>query len=185
MINFFKQLKRKKILSSVGKEKRGRFLSIEQISSVGVAYSADSPQSVAEIEGILGILKSEGISYDILIFEKKKGHFIKFGITQFAENPNITLLYKDKIDFAGVPFGEEYENMMGKKYDLFIFCNSQHDFAIDYTAAYTKSDFTTGMYDGGYPFYTLLVSGNNKQPLSPTEYIKQVFHYLKTIKTND
>jgi|SRR5574344_50013 hypothetical protein len=189
MINFFKQIKRRRILSRILSEVREKerdiFLNFDKIGSVGVAYTVSHPNSYNEIKDIIDFLNSTGLCFVIVLFERKKGYFVKFGIEQLQSTPNIVLIPKDKFNWVGVPFGKSYNDLITNNYDLFLFCNSPHDFPMDYTAAKVNAKFTSAMCDSGRSLYTLLICGDNKQLLSSIDYVKQVFHYIKTIKTND
>jgi hypothetical protein len=189
MINFFKKIKRRRILSRILSEvmekRKKLFLNYDKITSVGLAYTVDHSQSYEEINEILNFLKSTDIRFVMLIFEKKEGYFKKYGILQLDSTPNVILIPKGKINWVGVPSGRDYDEVISQSYDCFLFCNSPHAFTMDYTAAKVNSHFTSGMCDSGYSLYTFILSGDDKRPLIPTDYVKQVFHYIKIIKTND
>lgn len=101
---------------------------------------------------------------------------------QTVMNHNIRLLVKNELSYLKTPKGDMIEKFLTDPTDLFIDLTPSYNYTLFYLAHSINASFKVGRYQHEMNPYDLVISPGSRSN-SPAEYVRQVIHYLTTIKS--
>ena len=151
--------------------RKKQFANFRDISSIQILLSANNI-SQKKVDGIRKMLGDEK-QVSVWLFDLRKNAL------QNTDNVN-TLTNKD-ISILQKPSEKIEKDFLHNEYDLLIDLTTREILPLKYLLGISKAQCRCGMKKKGYPFYDLEIEVPVK--IKTTELLKQILHYLNTIKT--
>jgi len=174
---FFINLLQTRALSKIVKERNIKFMSLEHIKTVCFVFDIGEEKVLETIKYLTGFLNDKKIDYIGLAINLSKNTF-----PDFVLDYQIKILTKNDVSFIGTPDIQLIDKIVDEKIDLYIDFASTYCYTQDFIARSSEATFKVGRLNYNNSPFDLVV-GLNSMENSPMDYLKQVFHYLSTIKS--
>lgn len=184
MFDWIKEYFRKRAIKAFKPAGNSRFLNLKDVESVGFVYNLSSAESVGEICEVYNFLKWRGFKISFIVVETKKGTLAT--LAEPLEYPDMHIVKFEDLNWIGeIVESEEYTEFLSRKSNVFISFNPDNNFSLNCVVNRVVSDLRIGMTNDMPVLYDMVVEGKDKSLLSPFDYLNQIFHYLKIIKSID
>lgn len=175
---FFNRTLQKKALSQIKVEREVVFMPMDKVCSVGFIYDIGDDKTSRAVKYLTDYLNERKIEY--------KGLAINMNVGKYPDTVGdfkIKMLSKNNLSRVGIPEPGLIEKIISEKIDLFIDFCAAYNFTHDYIACLSRAHFKVGHFDSdNHPFD--LVIGTTGVEDSPVDYVKNVIHYLTSIKSS-
>lgn len=185
MSNFIKEYFRRKRILGSAKAQTGHFTNLKNVESVSFAYALHSEADISDVMEISDFLKWKSVKVTAKIIESEKGIFQKLdNLEKLKEERNIITVSSTDLDWLGDMKEGVAEEFFDARSNLFINFNSTDNFTLSRIAQRVNASMVIGMKNEVDIPYNFIVGDKDGAPLQPIEYLNQIFHYLKIIKTD-
>jgi hypothetical protein len=147
------------------------FVNLQNISKIILLFSADKV-SVKRMEEIKRLLddKKQTMSW---VFVPQE--------TFLANKVDVNLLTKKEISILQKPSAKTVRSFLANEYDVLIDLTTKEILPLKYLLGISNVPCRCGLKKEGYSSYDLEIEASGK--IKNTELLKQILHYLSTIKT--
>lgn len=158
---------------------------LKDIKSIGFAYVPNPRDGGRVLKGILEILDGQGIPYSGLVIEPERNTLRKIELQcpQLGKAGNIETGKKKFFGYEWIPAAGRSGRFFDRTYDLFICFNSGYRAKYDCIAKKTAAKMKAAMQESKKVPYTIVIQGNAGSVTGECEFLKELFRYLKEIKS--
>ncbi len=188
IIKYIQESLRKKELRKRKIAIKGEYINIKSVKSLGFLYPLYSKEDLNNLRGVLKILERKGIAFSGIIVDvkgsfpvKKQDESARTSL-KLLESQNIITVYKDELNWIGIPKSEKLKDIYSAKYDLFINFDNQENFTAEYIFRGINVICMIGMVNHPDNIYDIVFTGEKGTILNEKEYLEKVFYYLDVIK---
>ncbi|MEA4868165.1 MAG: hypothetical protein EOM61_02555 [Bacteroidia bacterium] len=173
---FFKEYIQKKALKKLDGTRISRYVSVENIESVGFIFNLEEENILDTIKKLVEILDKRDIKFKALAINRQN-------ITNVSQmlDYRITVLNSKNFKYADVPQKSEIEFFTKAEYTTFIDFGANYSFANEYISKASRAIFKIGRVNYQDNPYDLLIDikdGNHRI------YLNSLIHYLSSIKSS-
>ena len=171
---FIKEYIQKKTLKKINTKRVSKYMSLSEITSIGILFNFEEDNILETIKGLIEILDSRSIKFMALGINNDKHQYP----AEILDH-RIKVLNRNNLNYADVPDISLITHFLDKKFDLLLDFGSKYFFPNDFISHSSKATFKIGRLNyKNNPFD--LVLENSKQG-TPRKYLNSLIHYLSSI----
>jgi hypothetical protein len=174
---FFIDTLRTKNLKKLESRREITFMPLAKVKNISFIFDFSEEGVLEAVKHLTTYALNHRIAYNGLSVNLNKSTF-----PQTVMNHNIRLLVKQELSVIGTPKGEMIEKYVSEPADLFIDMCPAYNYTFRYIALMVNAKFKVGRFAADHDPYDLIIAGSTPGQ-SPLDYVKQVIHYLTTIKS--
>lgn len=174
---FFINTLRRRNLKRLQSAREVKFMPLSKVKNISFIFNFEEEGVLEAVKLLTTYSLNHKIAYN--------GISVNFGKSTFPQtviNHNIRLLIKKELSFLKTPKGDMIEKFLTDHADLFIDITPSYNYTFSYMAHSVNATFKVGRYQQDMTPYDLVISSGARTN-TPAEYVKQVIHYLTTIKS--
>ncbi len=174
---FFINTLRKNKLKKIQSVREIKYMPLPKVRSISFIFDFEEEGVLEAVKLLTTYALNHRIEYSGVSINLANSTF-----PQTIMNHHIKLLVKKEFNFIKTPKGEMIEKFLSDTSDLFIDLCPSYNYTFSYIAHKVNAKFKVGRYQESLNPYDLVIS-SGKEPQTAAGYVKQVIHYLTTIKS--
>lgn len=171
----FKKRLQNRALERLQKRAPANFMPIGNAHRVAFILESDEEGIEESVDYLINQLIDRGIEWIGLVVERQNKRSV-----DFSQKGNFIIIRKADLTYYGLPKSIEKNEQLNEKFDILIDITANYEFTAHYISRYIEATFKVGRYssesDSAYDFIAKATDD------TPLHYIKQVIHYLESIK---
>ena len=179
MFTFLKNHFINRALSYSNKQRTVTYPSLQTINKIAFISNINEKASIDMVVLFKKQFSKLNIQYNeikIDLFSDEKG-------ISNSEEKNIISLNRSNLNWFEKPDDNIIKPFIDNQFDILINCTTESCFAINYIELKSNAFFKIGVYTPTEKYHDLSISNTTEDQLSPQEFVKQVNHYITSIKS--
>ncbi len=171
---FFKKKMQNRVIERLAKRLSSEFMPIGSARKVIFLIESDTENVELAADYLTDLLKKRGIEWVGIVVERANKKSM-----DFSEKEGYIIVRHKDLSYFGLPRGLDKMDEIKNRYDILIDFSEQYDFTSLYISLVIDAKFKVGRYSGDDSPYDFVARAEDNSSL---QYIKQVVHYLESIK---
>jgi len=171
----FKKRLQNRAVKRLKKRAPSNFMPIGNAHRVAFILESDEEGIEESVDYLVKELIDRGIKWIGMVVERHNKRSV-----DFSHRGDFIIIRNTDLTYYGLPKSIDKIEQLNEKFDILIDISANYEFTTHYISRYIDATFKVGRYssesDSAYDFIAKAADDN------PLQYIKQVIHYLESIK---